>query len=316
MNVYALLNMVATLFLMLIVGFVAGKRGVVSPVASKNLSRLIITIAQPALIIYSLVRMDYAADTLGLGFLTFLFGLCAHALLCALSFLAFCRFKHPDERKLSEFAAIFGNAGFIGIPILESLFGARGAFMGAFFVVSFNLVVWTWGISILARGRDDIKLTVRKIFINFGTVPSAIGLVFFLMKGIPGFFIPQPVMMGLSYISSLCTPVSMLIIGALLASRTPKQIFGSGKIYYHCFIKLIFLPLFMALLMKLLGFDAMWIQFAAVVISMPSATSVTMLAELYDVAPAYSAQTVGTSTLLSIATMPCVLFLVQKLIEL
>ncbi len=315
MNFPALLNMVATLFLMLIVGFVAGKRGVVSSVASKNLSRLIITIAQPALIIYALVRMDYARETLGLGFLTLLFGFAAHALLALLSYLAFCRIKHPDERKLSEFAAIFGNVGFVGIPILESLFGAQGAFMAAFFVVSFNLVVWTWGIAILGRGRKDIKLTPKKIFINYGTVPSVIGLILFLMKGIDGFVIPQPVMMGLSYISSLCTPVSMLIIGALLASRTPKQIFGSGKIYYLCLVRLILMPLASSLLMKLLGFDSMWIQFAAVVIAMPSATIVTMLAELHDISPAYSAQIVGTSTLLSIATMPCVLFLVQKIIE-
>lgn len=326
MNFTALLNMIATLFLMLIVGFFAGKLGIVSPTASKNLSRLIITIGQPALIIYSVVRMDYSTENLLLGLEVLVFGILLHAVLAVISYFAYFRFRQLDERKITEFATIFGNVGFIGIPILESLFGAKGAFMGAFFVVSFNLVLWTWGISILARKRDDIKLTPKKILVNYGTVPSAIGFVLFLAKGLFPTVLPadvisvtatvcSPFMMCLSYMASLCTPVSMLIIGALLAGRSLKQILGSGKIYYLCFIKLLVIPAIVIVLMRLFGFDAEWILFAATVTSMPCATTVTMLAELHDIAPGYSAQAVGTTSLLSIASMPCVIWFAQWLIQ-
>ncbi len=319
------LTLIATLFLMLIVGYVAGKLGIVNSVASKNLSRLIITIGQPALIIYSLVRMPYTHEDLLLGIKTLGFGLVLHGVLALLSYFAYFRFRDLDERKITEFATIFGNVGFIGIPILESLFGAMGAFMGAFFVVSFNLVLWTWGISILARKRDDIKLTPKKILLNFGTVPSAIGFVIFLLKGLLPSLLPTEalkvvdvcapsVMQALSYVASLCTPVSMLIIGALLATRTPRQIFGSAKIYYLCLVKLLLIPMLVCVLMKLCGFDANWILFAATVTSMPSATTVTMLAELYDITPGYSAQAVGTTSLFSIATMPMVIAFAQFLI--
>lgn len=316
LDINAFLNVIIALFVMMIVGYVAGKLNIIDSVASKRLSKLMIHIGQPALIIYNLIKMDYSAENLGLGFLTLGFGLGLHIFMAIPTFFAFSRFENLDERKLSEFAALFGNVGFIGIPILESLFGDKGAFMGIFFNVSFQLMIWTWGIMILARKRHDIKITPKKVFVNFGTIPSLIGIVLFLLKGFDWFYIPQPLMLSASYITALCTPISTLIIGALLATRTWKQIFGSGKIYYLCAIKLLALPVLVCVLMRLLGCGADWILFAAAVTSMPSATTVTMLAELYDIFPGYSAQAVGTTSLISIVTMPCVIWFAQWLIAL
>ena len=170
LNLSGFYTMIAALFLMLALGYFGGKIGIITSTASKNLSRLIINFGQPALIVYSLVRMDYTEEYLLLGFELLGFGLILHCILAVIAYLANFRFRDLNERKLSEFAIVFGNVGFIGFPILQSLFGDKGLFMGAFFVISFHLVLWTWGISILARKRSDIKLTVRKIFINFGTV--------------------------------------------------------------------------------------------------------------------------------------------------
>ena len=327
MNFSALLVTIGTLFLMLIVGFVAGKLGIVTSVASKNLSRLIIVIGQPALITYSLVKMEYSAADLGIGFKTLGFGLLLHIFLALLSFPCFSWYRDINERKISEFAAIFGNVGFIGFPILESTLGARGVFMGAFFVVSFNLVLWTWGIAILARKRPDIKLTPKKILLNYGTVPSAIGIAIYLLKGVfPQILsahslkvlsaVSAPFLSCFSYMASLCTPISMLIIGSLLSRRSLKQVLCAGKIYYHAVVKLIALPLLICLVMRLVGFGAEWIQFAAIVSAMPSATTVTMLTEIHDITPEYSAQVVGTNSLFSILTMPCVIWIAQRIIEL
>lgn len=320
-------SMIAALFLMLALGYFAGKIGVITSVASKNLSRLIITFGQPALIVYSLVRMDYTEEYLLLGFELLGFGLILHGVLALIAFAAYFRFRDFDERKITEFATVFGNVGFIGIPILESLFGALGAFMGAFFVVSFNLLLWSLGLAILARRRTDIKLTPKKIFFNLGTVPSAIGIVLFLAKGLLVPHLPEgvgqlirvcspAVMQALSFVSSLCAPVSTLIIGALLATRTWKQIFGSGKVYYLCFVRLLLIPVAVVTVMWLLGFNQTWILFTAAVTAMPSATVVSMLAELYDISPGYSAQAVGTTSLLSLATMPVVIAFAQFLTQL
>jgi predicted permease len=316
MDFSALLTTITTLFIMLIVGYIASRLGIIDQIASKKLSALIVNVGQPTLIIYSIIKIQYSAENLSLGLKTLAMGFAIHFIGAALALIACMKIKNLDERKLIEFSIVFGNTGFIGIPIMESLFGDMGAFMGSFIIVSFNVLAWTLGILILGRGRDDIKLTLKKALINKGTVPSLIGFALFLIPSFwKGFRLPEFALSSLSYLASLCTPISMLIIGALLASRTPKQIFGSAKIYYLCFLRLIALPMIVCISMKLLGFDGMWILAATALTSMPSATMVSMLAEIYDISPGFSAQGVGTTSLFSIATMPCIIFIAQKIIE-
>lgn len=317
MNFSALLSTIATLFIMLIVGYVAGKRGIIDSSSSKRLSTLIVSIGQPALIISSIIKIQYSPENLSLGLKTLALGFAIHLFAAAIAVFACMRIKDINERKILEFSIVFGNTGFIGIPIMESLFGDMGAFMGAFIIVVFNILLWTLGIIILGRGRDDIKLTLRKALINRGTVPSVIAFAVFLIPAFwQGFRLPTFVTSSLSYLASLCTPLSMLIIGALLSTRSAKQIFGSAKVYYLCLLRLIVLPLSICLIMKLFGFGEMWIISATVLASMPSATVVSMFAKIYDISPGFSAQGVGTTSLLSIATMPCVIFLAHKIIEL
>ena len=310
MDFIPFLNIIGALFVMLSVGFFTGKIGIIDSIASKRLSKLIINIAQPALHIHALIGVEYSSETLKLGLISLGLGFCIHAFIALAAFWACFRFKVLDERKITELAMVFGNCGFIGIPIMRSLFGAEGAFMTAFFIVSYNVFLWTWGMMILGRGRSDIKLTVKKAFINLGTVPSAIGFILFLMP----FDLPEFAVSSLGYISSLCTPVSMLIIGALLAGRTLKQMLCEGKAYYLCLFKLIVIPMAVCLIMKLLGFGDNWVLFATAITAMPSATSVTMFAELHDISQGYSAQCVGTTSLVSLATMPLVIYLANLVI--
>lgn len=317
MDLISFTNTIAALFVMLAVGFLAGKIGIIDSPASKKLSELILKISQPALIIASLTSVSYSPENLKLGLMTFLVGFILHGFFAAVAFAVCIKFKNLDEKKIMNMLIIFGNTGFIGIPLLTSLIGAVGGFMASFMVVSFNTLLWTLGIAILGKGRDDIKLTLKKALVNKGTVPSLIGFVLFLLPALfPTFTIPAFASSALSSLSALCTPVSLLIIGALLSTRTPKQILGSPKIYYVCLFKLFVIPLSVCLITKLLGLDDIWIIFATTISAMPCATSVTMLAETYDIAPAFSAQGVGASTLFSVVSMPLVMWIAQKIIEL
>ncbi|MBE6530852.1 MAG: AEC family transporter [Ruminococcaceae bacterium] len=309
MNFISLLNTIATLFVLIVVGFIAGKLGVIDEVSSKKLSKLIINIGQPFLLVSSLIGMEYSADNLVLGGQTFILGFALHGVIAVLAYLLCFRFRDIEERKLSEFATLFGNVGFIGFPILESLFGARGLFMGAFIMIGFNILIWTWGIAILARKRTDIKLTIRKILLNYGTVPSAIGILIYISN----INMPDFVYSSCSYLASLCTPISVLITGALLSRCTMRNIFLSPKIYYVSFTKLIFAPLSICILAKLCGLGHDWILFLTAVAAMPSASTISMLSDIYDIKPAYAAQTVGTSSLLSIATMPAILWIAERI---
>lgn len=310
MNFDALLNTIIMLFIMLVIGFIANKLGIFDETASKRFSKLIVTICQPALIIYSLTKLDYTPENLKLGLTTLALGVVIHLSLAAFAFVVCRPVKDIDEQKLIEFSMIFGNVGFIGFPILESLLGEKGAFMGAFFIVSFHLVLWTWGMAIFARKRKDIKLTVRKIFINLGTVPCFIGIILFVLN----LDFPPYITKTLDYLGNMCTPISMLIIGALIGRRKLLAFVSSVKAYYLSFMKLIVIPLLVCLVMKLLGANSEMILFMTTVCALPSATMVSIFAEMYDLKPEISAQLVGMSSLISVVTVPIVLKIAELII--
>ena len=181
MSFPALLSIILTLFLLMICGFFCRKKGIIDTVASKRLSSLIISVGQPMMIIAALNNAEYSEKNLNIAWQVTLIGFAMHTLL-ALASLFICRgMKGSDRGKIFEFSLVFANCGFIGFPILDSILGPGvGSFMGAFYVISFHLFLWTWGIFILGRGREDIKLTPKKILLNYGTVPCAIGVLLYL----------------------------------------------------------------------------------------------------------------------------------------
>ncbi len=316
MDISAFLSTVITMFILLIAGFVLGKIKVIDHTASKNLSKLIVMIGQPALIINSIIGKAYSPENLKLALISLGLAFIMHFIMALIAFAACIKIKDINERKITEFAMVFGNIGFLGIPVMGALFPENGAFVASFFVVCFNILLWIIGLGIIARKRDDVKLTVKKIFINKGTVPSLIGFAVFLIPAVlPSFALPTFASESVRYLASLCTPISMLIIGALLSTRTAKQIFGSLKVYYLSLMKLLVIPLIFFFITKLFGFSDFWVLFITAVSAMPSASSTSMFAELYDTAPEYSAQCVGTSTLLSIATMPLLILFAQWMLQ-
>ena len=317
MNFPALLTIIATLFLLMACGFFARKKGIIDDVASKRLSTLIIKIGQPMMIISALTEAEFSYDNLKDGFLYIGVGMIFHAVMGAFAFLLCKGFRDLDERKITEFSLMFVNGGFIGFPILEALFGAKGLFLAAFFNISFHLFIWSWGIAILARKRSDIKLTVKKIFINLGSVPCLIGVLLYMaVIPFPGFVLPAFLSKFFMYLSNLCTPISVLITGALLATRTPKQIFGAGKIYYFSAMKLLALPLVVCIIGKLVGLPHDMILFVTVEAALPAASSITMFSEMYGLNSGYASQTVGTSSLLSVGTLPLVLLIAEWIVSL
>jgi len=227
-----------------------------------------------------------------------------------------CRcYKIANEAKIFEFALVFSNCGFIGFPILDSLLGnGIGSFMGAFYVISFHLFLWTWGILILGRGRPDIRLTPKKILLNYGTVPCAIGLILYLLK--PIFTLPDFLGKFFTYLASLCTPISVLVTGGLLATISLSAMFRDKRMYFHSAVKLVLFPILICLLAKLCGMSETYILLSTAMVGMPGATSITMLSEMYDLEPGLASETVGMTSLLCTATLPLVMLFAQWIAQL
>lgn len=308
----SLIEILVVLFLLIATGFFARKKGIIDDAASKRLSKLIVNIGQPMLIVSSLTKVEYSDERAKEGLIMFGIGMAIHSFLAIFAFFSTKWIKNIDERKVSEYSIVFANAGFIGFPILRSIFGDIGEFWGSFYVISFHIFVWTCGMLILGRGRDDIKLTVRKIFFNLGTIPCLIGIgLYFMTKWIP---LPQFVASYTGFLANLCTPISVLIVGALIATQTPKQLFCDPKVYFVALCRLIVCPIIVCLIEKLIGLPSDFIFFSVAVAGMPSASNITMFGEIYDIAPGYASVTVGVTSLLTVATLPLVMLITNIIV--
>ena len=306
-----LLSIIGILFLLMVTGFLARRTGIIKAESTKHLSDLIIAIGQPMMIIAALIGKDFTPENLKAGLFYMLLGFILHPVMALFGFLLSPMFKKGRERNLSTFGFIFNNCGFIGFPILGAVFGESGPFYGAFFVIGFHVYLWTLGIWILSRGEDHIRLTPKKALINYGTVPCLIGFLVYLLKAlvpIPAFLIDFS-----NHLGNLCLPISVLVTGALLATQDFKKMLLDKRLYLFNAIKLIAIPLLVCLLAKLvtLGMSDSYsiVLFCTVISALPCAATISMLAETYDLDSPYAARMVGSTSILSLATLPLLYFI-------
>lgn len=311
MSFTSLLSTIATLALLLAAGVTCGKLKIVDEVSSAKLSTLIVKLGQPFLIINALIGIEPTPENIKNGFLILGLGLLIHIFMAVLAHLLAKPIKGFDERKLTEFGMLFTNCGFIGFPILESIFGETGLFYGAFYIISFHLFTWTWGIAILARGRDDIRITPKKALVNFGTIPSLIGILLFLS----GLQLPAFVTDFSGYVASLCTPISMLITGANLSRRGMKSMLTNPSVYLTNVTRLLIMPLAVTTVLWLVGVPDYMVVFGCVMAAMPTAAVITMFGEMYSISPGCAAELVGSTSLVSVATLLPVIKFAEFLCE-
>ena len=156
-----------------------------------------------------------------------------------------------------------------------------------------------------------VILAPKKALLNYGTVPCAIGFLLYLLKGVLPF--PAFVIDFTNQLGNLCLPVSVLVTGALLASQNMRALLTDLKLYLFNLVKLIGVPIVICLLAKLvtLGMQDSYsvVLFCTVISALPSAATVTMLAELYDLDAPYAARVVGSTSILSLATLPLLYFI-------
>ncbi|MBQ7603875.1 MAG: AEC family transporter [Clostridia bacterium] len=293
-------------------GFIAAKLGMFDGDFSKKISALILKICQPVLIISSIMSVEYSRENLMTGLTVLLAALVAHVIMFGAAFGASRPIKNRKERAVSEYCMIFANAGFFGFPVVKSIYGDTGLFWGGFYYIVFNAALWSYGQFVFSRGSDSGKISWRKILLNAGTIPCVGGFILYLTR----IRIYQPVFEAFRTLGDICTPISMMIIGAMLARTSLKKLLGTGSTWYTVALRLIVFPILCGLSVKLLGFGNDVSTFIVIMTSLPVATASAMFGETMDVMPDLAARNVGISTLLSIGTVPLTVWLASLIMNL
>jgi len=290
-----IIQQVFMLFLILLVGVYSKKRQFITEEVSKKLSDLLLKVTQPLMIITSF-QMDFSEDMLVSAGLVFLCSFGIHVLSILLAQVLFIRYPQ-SVKSVMKFAIVFSNCGFMGFPVLDSVFGSIGVFYGSIYVISFNIFVWTYGIMVFSGEKE--KGSWKKVLFNPGIISVMIGLIIFLF----GIKLPAPIFKAMSTVGSMTTPLSMLIVGSRLADVKIKELFKGFPVYYCSAVRLLLIPLLSLGLLKMLPIPEEVLYACTLLASMPVAANTTIFAELYGGDAAFASRCVGISTFFSVLTI-------------
>ena len=296
---------VLTLFILIGIGFACGRLKFLNKDGVKCINDIVIYIVNPCLIVSAFQRKFEAA--LLHNFLYAILGALIAHMLCLLIALAVFRKQEEGKRKVLRFASIFSNCGFMGIPLLSALLGPDGVFYGAAYLVVFNLMIWSYGQYIMARGSDGFE--TKKVILNPGVIAVCIGLIFFFTST----SLPEIIMIPVDYMASLNTPVPMLIIGYTMSKFSSKDLMGGIDEVKVYLIRLIVGPLLLLGILYAMGIRGIVLTAVIVSASAPTAALTTMFAIKFGCDEELSARIVSTSTLISIVTMTLIVGLASYL---
>lgn len=285
------------------IGYAANKINWLPSESTKYLSRLLVNITNPCLILYSMSQQDLTEATMKAVLQVAGLMLLALVISSVISFFVVKLMRVPaEDRGVYQTLLVLTNSGYMGYPLTLAVFGEKGLFLMIVGNSIFILFTYSAGVIMLISGKDE-KLTIKstlKSMISIPVITSIIGLLIFSL----GIQLPSLLENFLDTVGAITIPLSMIVIGIQLAESTTKEVLNNKHIFETLILKLIVIPaaLFVILIwIPVSDFVFCIVMFAMV---MPSAAIVPVLADLYDTNSKLAAQVVFTTTLFSLMTIP------------
>lgn len=297
-------NQATVLFLLLLVGFIAKKLKIMTDELGKGISNLIIYIMLPALIITAM-NYEFSEEMLSMSIKLLTIAPFVHIFMIILAILFTKVFIIEDIKKrgVYQFLIVFGNVGFMGYPIIRSIYGDIGVFYAAIHNIWFNILMWTVGIMLMSS--DDKGKMNLKALVNPGIISIAIGFFLFIFS----IELPEPISIALSKLGNATTPLSMMVVGSLIADAKIKEIFTNTKLIFVSIIKLVIVPLIVYLVLSRFDLPKMVVGIPVILSGMPSAANAAIYARKYDSDYKLASQGVFLTTLLCLITIPMLMML-------
>ncbi|NBG88318.1 AEC family transporter [Isachenkonia alkalipeptolytica] len=325
MDFFTTFYQILSLFILIAVGWGASRLKLLDQHFVKTLSVFVIKVTLPAMIIKSM-QFDFSVEVLWDSAYMFLVGIGMYALMIALSYgiVKFSGFTGARANAL-QFLIIFGNVGYMGYPVMASIFGDEGVFYTALFNIPFNFLMMSLGVYLMTRknsgdsedGKGPLdaspgeeksfkgKLRRLKVLINPGIVATFTGFTLFLLS----IEIPGPLFRSMDILGEATTPLAMIIIGANLSRVALGSVFREKALYGLVFLRLILIPAFLFGLLTLLGVEGFLLKVPVLIFSMPAAANAVVFAVMYEGDADFAAKGVFFTTLCSGVTLPIIAYM-------
>ena len=328
MSITVVLQQMIMIFVLIGVGMILYKKEMLSELTSKQISGIIVNVTNPALLICSAFGDGPRVSLRELGTALAVF-LVIYAILIAAGFLIPHILRVPNKYHYCyQMLTIFGNVGFIGIPLASAVLGTESLIFVSIYNLIYNILIYTFGISVLQRtaARQSIAVCKGEVnvqnarieqetmsdthvtsscwkkLINAGTISAAATIIFYLAD----FPVPNIVPSTLTYMGQSTTLLSMLVLGASVAQMALRDIFAHPRLYGFLLLRQILVPIGSVMLFRLFISDTLILNTLALMLAVPAGNLPLMLSKQLHVETDTISQGIILSTLLSLVTIPVV----------
>ncbi len=302
------------LFLLILVGYIVGKRNIVNTDHVGSLSTLLMRVTLPMTLLDTMLEpfeegmIAIAAKT----FLTILVVLLVYGLI---NYAVVSKTSIPLKKQGTwMFGMTFSNNGFIGIPFMGALFGPQGIFLMSMGNVAQNALVFSLGIKMVKRGyyEGKSKFNPRETLFNNVNIAIILGIILNLAQ----VNVPMQLREVIAYLGAMTTPLSMLVVGISMAKQNFKEMFTTIDPFIISFMRLLVIPMITIVIMKLTGFGAgTLLPYVAIyTTALPPPALLSILSERYEGNIKLAGQCVFLGTLFSMLTLPIVSFVAMNLL--
>lgn len=298
------LQNVSVLFLLIVIGFIAGSTNLISVEGQKDITQLVLYITMPATII-SAMQVEMNTQRLQTSLVIFIILVFCYIFMYVIGhFTAKSLPIKKGQQDIFQVALLLSNTSFMGYPIILSLLGPDALFyavVGAGFI--FECVAWSLGTYLISRnGTETAVFNWKKIVFSPGILSILVGLAVFIFQ----LSIPEPFNSVITAISPATSPLAMIVIGIMLSRSNIKEAFQNKTLYLAAALKLLVIPMIILFTLKFLGFTGASLVIPVIMMSMPSASYVAMFSSNYGNDEQYSSQVVFLTSLLSMLTIPII----------
>ena len=299
-----LLQQTIIMFALILLGLLLSRRGMITEQGSRDLSNVLLYAVIPCVILRSYMS-EFSTEKLRAMGLSALIAVIAFAASIAVAYLT-CGTRH----RIENFAVAFGNAGFIGIPLVTAVFGPEAAFYVVSFSTFANLLQWTYGIVIISGKKETMNL--RMVFVNPVFISMVIGIALFVLQPT----LPTVVTGTIGYIADGNTVLAMIILGYYLSKVQLRGLFADVRLYLFSALRLLVVPAVTILVFLPFPFARGEITLITLIAAAtPIASSTAIFAQKFDQDYRRAVSYVCLSTILSVATLPLVMLFAERLLS-
>jgi malate permease and related proteins len=294
------------LFALLVLGYYFSKKDYFNSDMNTRLSNVIVRFTAPALIISSVSNSEAMNKTdvlklIWIGIIIYLLlPLIAHFIVKVIRI-------EKNKEGIYQMLLIFSNCSFMSYPIVQALYGDSAIFYNTLLHMPFNIAIFTYGEYLLSKGEGKVKIKLKDIISPGLLAALAAAIIFFAEIKVPSF-----IQVTFSFLGSITTPLSMIVLGSILGGYSIKEMFSEKKIYIISILKLVVMPVIVYLIFKEIFDNPIIIGVATLTMGMPAASMCVMLSIKYKGQIKTASIGVFLMTLLSLITIPTLYILLLK----